>query len=385
MPSSESEQLQRLVSDLDADEGLAEDLPPQDREPEPQSFRSIVVSTSMAALFGLLGGYLFFLVHIPLPWTLGSLASAALVSGLGDGRWLMPRVVRDAVRPVLGVLAGSAFTPAIVAAIPQWWTGIAFVFVLAVSCTFLGWIFFQKVCGYDKVTAFFASTPGGLSELTILGGMLGGDMRRLVLVHSVRIVFVVFTIPIVIQFILGHGFTRSLLPPNVGHGQGGTADAVILIGCGVLGYVVGRQRFFPGGIMIASMLFSAGVHSMGLTVAAPPGWLVLFVQVAIGCVAGSRFLGVTWRELQTTVLTALAWAVIMVLLTIGAAFVASTMIDQPLAILLLAASPGGMAEMTIISYSLGIDAAFVITCQVCRSFFIVAVAPALFRATAAAT
>jgi uncharacterized membrane protein AbrB (regulator of aidB expression) len=48
-------------------------------------------SIAMASLFGAIGGALFFVLHIPLPWTLGSLASAALISGLGDGRWLMPR------------------------------------------------------------------------------------------------------------------------------------------------------------------------------------------------------------------------------------------------------------------------------------------------------
>jgi hypothetical protein len=45
----------------------------------------------------------------------------------------------------------------------------------------------------------------------------------------------------------------------------------------------------------------------------------------------------------------------------------------------LAVAPGGMAEMTIISYALGIETAFVITSQICRSFFVLTVAPVLFR------
>ncbi|MDA1278334.1 MAG: AbrB family transcriptional regulator, partial [Verrucomicrobia bacterium] len=51
----------------------------------------------------------------------------------------------------------------------------------------------------------------------------------------------------------------------------------------------------------------------------------------------------------------------------------------PFAALLLAFAPGGLAEMSLISLSLGIDAAFVSTHQVVRIFFIVALFPLAFR------
>ena len=51
----------------------------------------------------------------------------------------------------------------------------------------------------------------------------------------------------------------------------------------------------------------------------------------------------------------------------------------PFAALLLAFTPGGLAEMTLISLSLGIDAAFVSTHQMVRIFFIVALFPFAFR------
>jgi Transition state regulatory protein AbrB len=38
-----------------------------------------------------------------------------------------------------------------------------------------------------------------------------------------------------------------------------------------------------------------------------------------------------------------------------------------------------MTEMTIISYALGIETAFVVTSQVFRSFFVLTCAPLLFR------
>jgi membrane AbrB-like protein len=155
----------------------------------------------LAALaLGLAGGFLFKLVGIPLAWTLGALTMAAVVAVLG-GRWLMPAPLRNLARPVLGVLAGSAFSPEVVASMLTWWDAVVFVVVHSLLITLVGVVFFRRVCRFDRVTAFFASAPGGLSELTLLGGALGGHMRTLALVHSVRIITVVMTVPPVLRLI----------------------------------------------------------------------------------------------------------------------------------------------------------------------------------------
>jgi membrane AbrB-like protein len=116
-----------------------------------------------------------------------------------------------------------------------------------------------------------------------------------------------------------------------------------------------------------------------LTQILPPGWLVAGVQVVIGAVAGARFAGIRWLELRNTVIQAIAWAVVLLATAIGAAALGAMLFERPFAALLLAVAPGGMAEMTIISYALGIETAFVVTSQVCRSFFVLTLAPLFFR------
>jgi membrane AbrB-like protein len=131
--------------------------------------------------------------------------------------------------------------------------------------------------------------------------------------------------------------------------------------------------------MIMAMLFSAAVHGTGLTQVLPPNWLVALVQVVIGAVAGARFAGIRWLELRNTVLQAIVWAAVLLLTAIGAAALGAMLFARPFAALVLAVAPGGMAEMTIISYALGIETAFVVTSQVCRSFLVLTMAPILFR------
>ncbi len=330
----------------------------------------------MAFLIGAAGGAVFYVIGAPLPWMLGSLAAVALVA-VATGRWLMPAPVRELARPVLGVLAGSAFTPEVVASVGEWWGAIVFVAVYSLLVSALGWLFFRKLCRLDPVTAYFASTPGGLGELTLLGGALGGSMRALVTIHAVRIVAVVFSVPFFLQWLLGSDLPGGALASH--DQQAALHDWLILIACGVAGFVASRFLKFGGGSMILAMLLSAGVHGIGLTQILPPNWLVAVVQVVIGAVAGARFAGIRWLELRNTVLQAVVWAAVLLLTAIGAAALGAMLFARPFAALVLAVAPGGMAEMTIISYALGIETAFVVTSQVCRSFFVLTFAPILFR------
>ena len=328
-------------------------------------------------MIGLAGGAAFYLIGAPLPWTLGSLAAVGLFAVAG-GPWLMPAAVREVARPVVGILAGSAFTPEVVASISEWWSAILFVAVYSLAVTGLGWLFFRRLCRLDPITAYFASAPGGLGELTLLGSALGGSMRALITIHSVRIVVVVFSVPFFLQWLLGGDLQGAVLPDH-GAQQAMLDDWLILIACGVGGFVVAKLLRMRGGAMIMAMLFSAGVHGLGLTQMLPPNWMVAAVQVVIGAVAGARFAGIRWLELRNTVVQAVVWAGVLLLTVVGAAAIGVALFHRPFAAMILAVAPGGMTEMTIMSYALGIETAFVVTAQLCRIFFVITIAPVLFR------
>ena len=153
----------------------------------------------------------------------------------------------------------------------------------------------------------------------------------------------------------------------------------MMIGCGVAGFFAGRLLRLAGGAMIMAMLFSAAVHGTGLTQVLPPYWLVAGVQVVIGAVAGARFAGIRWIELRSTVVQAFLWAIVLLVTAVIAAEAGAVLFDRPFSALMLSLAPGGMPEMMIISYALGIETAFVVTCQLCRSFMVVTFAPIFFR------
>jgi membrane AbrB-like protein len=250
--------------------------------------------------------------------------------------------------------------------------------IYSVIVTYLGWLFFSRVCKYDDVTSFFASAPGGLGELTMLGGSLGGSMRTLVLIHAVRVVLMVFVVPfVVVWFFLPPGMELTGVATD--HGMLSPLDWAILIACCTLGFFIGRPFSKIGGVMLVPMGLSAAVHIAGLTEAAPPGWLVATMQVVIGAIAGSRFAGISWPELRSTVLYAIVWSVFLLAAAVGAAWLCTLFTDESLLALILAFTPGGIVEITIIAYALSLHVAFVVTLQTGRVVVVLLLTPILFK------
>jgi membrane AbrB-like protein len=313
-----------------------------------------LVATLISVSIGASGGALFALLQLPLPWTLGSITASATAGVMGN-RWPIPSAIRSVAWPVVGVLAGSAFTPEIFSQVGSWWKALVLSAVFPLATSTAGYFVFRKVVRLDPVTSYFAAAPGGVAELSLLGGSLGGRTPTLVLVHSTRIVTIVFAVPILLQIAYGSQASDPLAPAQEGAHE--VTDWLLLIGAGLAGLLIGRFKWVPGGPMVAAMLCSGIMHAFGITDAKPPGWLVAFVQVLIGCLVGARFGDITWREARLDLVVALVWS----------------------AALLAAIAPGGSSEMVIISYALQADVAVVAFCQVARLLLVLGFAPVLFK------
>ena len=81
--------------------------------------------------------------------------------------------MRKPMIAVVGVTLGSAFTPDRLEGLAAWLPSIAAlpVYVAVIGCLIL--FYLRRVSGFDAKTAFFAATPGGLSEMVLLADQLG--------------------------------------------------------------------------------------------------------------------------------------------------------------------------------------------------------------------
>jgi membrane AbrB-like protein len=344
--------------------------------PSPLPWRVQAGRILLALAIGTAGGFLFKALTLPLPWMLGSMTFVT-VAALAGLRTRIPPQFRSLMITVLGIMLGSAFTPEIVARMSEWIVTIAALALWMVLACAVALVYFRTAAGYDPITAFFSATPGGLNEMVIVGGAMGGDERTISLTHASRIMLVVFTIP------LWYRLSGAVPPVASGTGVGlldlPWRDVAILAACAVVGAVGARAMKIPAGVLVGPMVLSGIVHLAGLTASKPPDPLVAFAQIAIGAAIGSRFTGVGIGRIARTAAHAVVSAVLMLILTVVFSLVLSRLTGYPLPAIVLAFAPGGLAEMSLIALALSVDAAFVASHHIARIIMVVTLAPSIFR------
>ncbi|MFO0989901.1 MAG: AbrB family transcriptional regulator [Alphaproteobacteria bacterium] len=346
--------------------------------PAPPATRARRIAAAVLTLaLGALGGWLATLVHLPLPWMIGAMVATTIAS-LSGIRLFVYRWVRGPNVAVLGVMLGSSFTPAVAARFGDWIATIAGLAVYVALVTAILYWYFRRFGHFDRVTAFFAASPGGLNEMVIVGRELGGDDRLIALVHGARILMVVMTIPV--GFMLFLDYSPAARPP-MGGGlfEISPREALILGGCALAGAFGARAIGFPAAFVTGPMFLSAFVHLVGWSEARPPEILIAVAQVVIGSGVGARFSGVKLYTIARVLLLSLGSTAVMVSLTAIFALVLRRAADTSIEAVVLAYAPGGLAEMSLVALALAIDSAFVASHHVLRIVMIVIVAPALFR------
>lgn len=324
---------------------------------------------------GSLGGAAFTALDLPLAWMIGAMTATTILA-VGGVRVAVPMRLRSAMIMILGIMLGSAFTPEILEQIGRWAVSLGVLVVYMFSSAFVGTLFLRRVVGYDPVTAYFAATPGGLSEMVLVGGALGGDEREISLCHGIRVMLVVMALPFWFQFV--DGYDASLRTVSEAANMLGVRDALLLGACVVGAPLAGWLRL-PAAALVGPMIFSAAIHLSGLTTSRPPVELIAVAQIVVGSAIGARFVGVGLARLGRAAVIASALTALMLLVAVMLAMVLGALTGISLPALILAYSPGGLAEMSLTALALGVDVAFVSTHHIVRIILIVTLAPAVFR------
>jgi membrane AbrB-like protein len=329
---------------------------------------------ALALALGGLGGGLFAALALPLPWLLGALATttAASLAGL---RLAVPGGLRQPMIALLGVMLGGAFTPERLAGALAWLPSLAALpfYVVAVGALIL--LYLRRMSSFDGPTAFFAATPGGMSEMIALSDQLGGDQRRVSLIHGTRLLFIVLTIPFLARsFGASVPVARNVVGPLVLD----PSDLALLAACGVLGFLLARRLRLPAATFIGPLLGSMAVHLTGWVETQPPYLLLALAQLVIGSSVGARFSGTPLTLVTRSLALGAGATVLMLLITLAFGGVLHGVTGLPLGLLLLAFIPGGFAEMSLIALGMGVDPAFVVTHHSLRVFLVVLIALPLF-------
>jgi membrane AbrB-like protein len=150
----------------------------------------------LTLLAAAVGGLLFNYVRVPAGGILGSIVTTALWNILTP--WgAMPPSMKEVAQTAAGAYIGSNLTIATILGIKvlfiPYLIMVAEIFVMA----YIGAWLFTRIFKFDWPTALFCAAPGGIQVMGLIGADLGLDPPKIVLMHTVRILATLTTLPVI--------------------------------------------------------------------------------------------------------------------------------------------------------------------------------------------
>jgi membrane AbrB-like protein len=310
----------------------------------------------------------------PLPWMIGPIFATAAACMLG-APLRAPVQAREAGQWAIGTTLGLYFSAAVLAVLGDYFGWVLLAAAVALALGWLGGVLLQRLSGVDRPTAFFAMAVGSAAEMAVQGERHGARVDRLAAAHSLRIMLVAGTIPFALRAWNVHGLDLYV-PAATSVDIKGLLLLILLTASGSL--LLKRLRV-PNAWVIGSLVVAMALTASGVHLSRVPEWMVRTGQLFIGVSLGTRFtpdfIHTAPRYLASVAVCALA------LMGVGAAFGlgVATLTGLHPASMILATSPGGIAEMALTARVLHLGVPIVTAFHVVRMLAVVLLIGPLYR------
>ncbi|MGH1459608.1 MAG: AbrB family transcriptional regulator [Paracoccaceae bacterium] len=323
---------------------------------------SLIRLTAGLVALGAFGGFAAQWAGLPLPFMLGSMLAVALLATF-KGAWLpegfkFPENFRAGFIALIGLMIGAQVTMELFAQIPAMAVSFAAITVFVVLAHVSNYYIFHRLGRYDRATAFFCGSPGGLIEAITLGEEAGADIRALILQQFLRIIMVVTLLPIGLS--IYHGApVGSSGGATMARGATDLPHLIPLIAIAIAGVVLGRRLHLPAGQLTGPLILGAALSLSGIYAVDLPQWLVNLAQIVVGASLGTRFAGISHKMLVKGL--GLSLVSVGAMLGLGAlmALAIIPLTGENFEVLLISFAPGGVTEMALVALSLSANPAYV--------------------------
>lgn len=330
--------------------------------------------TAETLLVATAGALLFVWIGFPAGLICGSMLAVA-VAALAGRPMTLPGPLARIVFVVVGISLGAVVTPETLHGVVDWPISIALISVSAICITVATVSYLRFVHRWDAESAVYGGTPGGMAQVMALAAQSGADMRAVVIVQTVRVVFLAVGIPGGLAlFGLAASPTASLGAETF---NASLVDVAILVVFSTLTAVALHWIKFPASMVFGAMLGSGILHGSGLIEAALPWWLVSAAIVALGATVGARFANTPVRMLFAYLGAALGSFAVAIVIATAFAFLVARLTPARVADLVIAFAPGAQDTMMVLALSLNIDPVFVGAHQLAR-FLVVSLSLPVF-------
>jgi membrane AbrB-like protein len=299
------------------------------------------------------------------------------IAALAGRPMLIPPPLMRVIFVLLGTSLGAVVTPETVRGMATYPLSIAVLIVAMAGIGFGCARYLQAVHGWDRMSAYLAAAPGGMSQVLAVAAEVGADIRAIAIVQSMRVVIIAIGMPTGLALLgLVGQVTRPASPPM---NLAAIDEFGILIAAATAGAYIAHRFRMPGGLLFGAMFVSAALHGSGLIQVAMPSWWTNAGGIALGAIIGARFANMRFRLFVSFLGAAFgSFAVSIVIASVFAAGLLMLM-HIPVAEVMIAFAPGSVDAMMLLALALHLDPVYVGAHHVIRIFFVALTMPVLAR------
>ncbi len=303
-----------------------------------------------ALAVGIPAGYLFDLLHTPIPWMIGPMVAVATLNLMGV-RMHSPPLARQMGQVILGSAVSLYFTPTVVAALAANLPAIVAATIAVFLVGGLGALTLSRASGVDGKSTFFASIPGGAMAMAVLADRYGAQIAPVAVAHSLRVSLVVIIVPFALTY-GGFPLVAAAYRPNL------PLDFSVLLPWLAIGWILGEvseRLHFHNGCLLVPIFLGAALTMSGVELSAVPHGWIDFAQLMFGLVLGARYERAFFVRYKLFIPFALLNSFFIMAASVVAGATLAWTFGLPIATMILATAPGGLAEMTITAQALHIS------------------------------
>jgi uncharacterized protein len=348
-----------------------------------QDYKNNYVLQMFAALLSaLVGGFIFYLFHVPIPWLLGSMTAVLIISNIGIIKLHWPISIRNTGLIIVGYSIGLSFTKDTLVTMVSKLPSMAFMTILLLLISTTMAFIISRITNINFPTALTCSIPGGLSQIiTFAEETKGIDITTVTFFQVIRVIIIIFFVPFLI---FSPMFSKEGLEnaPHIfsSNTQQAFFPQILLFAIfSVLIALIGKKVKLPTAYLLGPILGIAVLNVSGIPGPPLPSAVLDISQFMIGGYIGLLLKPDKLKHKARIIPVALISSIILVCISLGLSFLLVWQYHFSSVTSFLSLAPGGADQMGIIGHEIEADVSMITGYQLFRILFIFFAVPPLLK------
>lgn len=318
--------------------------------------RRALIEIAETLAIALAGGLTFTFLKLPAGLVSGSVLAVAAAALLGRPV-KVPLELARVCYVIVGILLGAVVTPETLSGVTTWPASIALLMLACMGMMLATTSYLRVVHRWDPLSALMGASPGSMAQVIALSTELGGDLRAIAIVQTVRVLLLVIGLP---NGLALFGLVVPALPVARGPAGAAVLGEMILLAAASSAFAIAALRLrFPGGLLFGAMAGSGLLHGSGLIHAVLPWWIGSSSVIVLGALVGSRFANTTLRMLVGFLGAAFGSFAVSMAVATSFVLIVTHFFPFPIANVVIAFSPGAQDTMMVLALALHLDPVYV--------------------------